>query len=330
MALTTHVIRADWHEFREALQRIRQVVFIEEQEVPRDLEWDGEDETSHHFLALNEAGQYIGCARLMANSQIGRMAVLIEQRGNGIGAQLLDAALDHARELGFRETFLHAQTYAIGFYQKAGFVSFGDEFSEAGIAHQAMRLVFPLDFDPPEGIEDAEPNVRYQPVRETLTQPGPQTAAFDDLTTTREHLLKTISAAKRRVLIMSPLLDSVLFDDPELVEALSTLARSAQRVEIRILIFDSKLIVQRGHGIVELARHLEEKVKIRRVEQNFNPKTSQFVSADLDGYWLLPNHEVYEGVSDLADPVTTKRLNEVFATLWAKNQMDPELRLLRI
>jgi len=75
---------------------------------------------------------------------------------------------------------------------------------------------------------------------------------------------------------------------------------------------------------------LEEKVKIRRVEQNFNPKTSQFVSADLDGYWLLPNHEVYEGVSDLADPVTTKRLNEVFATLWAKNQMDPELRLLRI
>ena len=75
MTVQIHVIRADWNDHRETLRRIREAVFIDEQEVPRELEWDGEDESSHHYLAVNELGDYIGCARLMSTGQIGRMAV---------------------------------------------------------------------------------------------------------------------------------------------------------------------------------------------------------------------------------------------------------------
>jgi predicted GNAT family N-acyltransferase len=330
VAIETHIIRAPWKEHGDALKKIREVVFIEEQQVPREIEWDGADDDSHHYLAINELGQMVGCARLMASGQIGRMAVLKEHRGNGIGAQLLDEALAHAKELGFDEVFLHAQTYALDFYRKAGFVPFGDEFTEAGIPHIAMKLIFPLAFAPPEGSTDTTPELRFQPVRDTLANDQPQTATFRGLQETRDHLLRVIRAARRRVLILSPILEEELFDGEELTNALSELARSGRRAEVRILIFDSKLIVQRGHRIVELARRLDEKIKIRLVEQTYDTKTSTFVSADLDAYWMLPNHEVYEGISDLADPVTTKRLNETFETLWEKSREDPELRILNI
>lgn len=330
MTLPTHIIRADWHDYSTALQRIRQEVFIDEQKVPRDVEWDGEDETSHHYLAINEAGQHIGCARLMPSGQIGRMAVVSTERRNGIGFKLLEAALEHAHELGFREVYLHAQLHALAFYQKAGFVAYGDQFVEAGIDHRAMKLNFPLEFEAPDDIEDAAPKVRHQDVRESLTVPITQTVPFDDMQGTRQQLLETICAARRIVRIMSPLLDADLFDRTDVVAALSDLARSSPRAEVRILIFDSKLIVHRGHAIVELARRLDGKVKIRLIDQTYNTKTSTFVSADLDAYWLLPNFEVYEGISDAADPVTTKRLNETFDSLWEKGREDPELRVLRI
>ena len=98
------------------------------------------DETSIHFMAETTDGDVIGAARLMPSGQIGRMAVLIPQRGQGVGRQLLDLAISSARQRGMEEVFLHAQSYALEFYQKAGFIADGDEFEEAGIPHRSMTL----------------------------------------------------------------------------------------------------------------------------------------------------------------------------------------------
>ncbi|MBR15791.1 MAG: GNAT family N-acetyltransferase, partial [Gammaproteobacteria bacterium] len=106
------VILADWETYQKELRKIREVVFIKEQSVPKEEEWDGHDEESWHFLALAGANRPIGCARLMQSGQIGRMAVLKENRGLGVGALLLNFVVEHAKHLKMDPIFLHAQTYA--------------------------------------------------------------------------------------------------------------------------------------------------------------------------------------------------------------------------
>ena len=89
------VILADWETYQKELRKIREIVFIKEQSVPKEEEWDGHDEESWHFLALSGTKRPIGCARLMQSGQIGRMAVLKENRGLGVGDLLLNLSLIH-------------------------------------------------------------------------------------------------------------------------------------------------------------------------------------------------------------------------------------------
>ncbi|MCY3811093.1 MAG: GNAT family N-acetyltransferase [Gammaproteobacteria bacterium] len=115
-------------------------MFVEEQGVPEAEEWDGQDDASRHFIAEDGTGAAVGTARLMPSGQIGRMAVLKPLRGMGIGARLLAAAVDAARQDGYERIFLHAQTQAAGFYERAGFRPAGETFMEAGIEHRPMEL----------------------------------------------------------------------------------------------------------------------------------------------------------------------------------------------
>ena len=132
------VFEVTWHIYASVLRSIRHTVFVAEQGVAEAEEWDGEDEASRHFLAQDESGKPVGTARLMPTGQIGRMAVLTDQRRHGIGAKLLAAAVSAAYGAGHRRIFLHAQTHAIGFYERAGFRTSGEPFVEAGIAHRLM------------------------------------------------------------------------------------------------------------------------------------------------------------------------------------------------
>ena len=123
------------------LRAIRETVFMKEQSVPKEEEWDGQDEASWHYLAKADDNETIGCARLMRSGQIGRMAVLREYRGLGVGELLLNNVVSQAKELQMNLIFLHAQTYAVGFYERAGFRAHGDEFMDANIPHYAMTLI---------------------------------------------------------------------------------------------------------------------------------------------------------------------------------------------
>jgi predicted GNAT family N-acyltransferase len=129
---------ADWQTDGNQLSNIRRLVFIVEQKVPKDEEWDGKDDDSWHWLATDTNDVPIGTARLLPDGQIGRMAVLSDYRKFGVGAALLEQAVEKARHLGFSSVFLNAQTHALGFYERAGFIAEGEEFQEAGIAHYRM------------------------------------------------------------------------------------------------------------------------------------------------------------------------------------------------
>lgn len=125
----------DWPQVR----RVREEVFVREQGVPLELEWDHFDSSSRHVLAETDGGEAIGTARLLPDGHIGRMAVLPPWRGKGVGSAMLLFLVNEARRLGMAEVLLSAQTHALPFYRRHGFVPEGAPFMEAGIAHQAMR-----------------------------------------------------------------------------------------------------------------------------------------------------------------------------------------------
>jgi predicted GNAT family N-acyltransferase len=130
---------ADWENDQSALREIRRAVFVVEQGVPDALEWDGIDGECRHAIAVTNAGEPLGCARLLPDGHIGRMAVLAMARGQGVGDALLRRMIALAAELGHTRVIVNAQTHALAFYERHGFVAFGPEYDDAGIPHRAME-----------------------------------------------------------------------------------------------------------------------------------------------------------------------------------------------
>ncbi len=128
----------DWQRDAGQLRRVRETVFINEQAIAAALEWDDDDARSAHALAEDREGCAIGCARLLPDGHIGRVAVLREWRGHGVGDALMRCLLEVARGRGLRRVALHSQTHACAFYRRHGFVATGGVYDEAGIPHQTM------------------------------------------------------------------------------------------------------------------------------------------------------------------------------------------------
>ena len=128
---------ADWQQDNADLRRIREAVFIAEQSVSPELEWDSDDAEAVHFLAL-ESGYPIGTARLLADGQIGRVSVLRDWRGMNVGGALMQAVIAEAERRGLTEQKLTAQVHATSFYERLGFTVVSDEVLEAGIPHVDM------------------------------------------------------------------------------------------------------------------------------------------------------------------------------------------------
>ena len=137
-----------WDKASPLARPLRETVFVHEQGVRIEEEWDEWDAVSDHAIAFGVSGLAVGTGRLLppepatpGEARIGRMAVLKESRGSGAGMALLDALVALAAARGLETLVLHAQTQALGFYQRCGFVAEGPEFIEANIPHFTMRRV---------------------------------------------------------------------------------------------------------------------------------------------------------------------------------------------
>ncbi|WP_327404746.1 GNAT family N-acetyltransferase [Streptomyces sp. NBC_01288] len=137
---------------REACFAVRKEVFVVEQGVPQEIEYDDHDAVATHVLAVREDGVPLGTGRLLYGEaaaaktggdptvgSLGRLAVTKEARGLGVGVELVRAIEDAARARGLAAVDLHAQTHALGFYERLGYEAYGPEFPDAGISHRAMR-----------------------------------------------------------------------------------------------------------------------------------------------------------------------------------------------
>jgi len=132
-----HVNVANWHKDIAEIRRIREAVFIAEQSVPPELEWDADDADAVHFLAF-EGDFPIGTARLLPSGEIGRVSVLKDWRGLKVGDKLMEAVIGEAEKRGQNKQFLSAQVYAAPFYERLGFKIVSGEFLDVGIPHVDM------------------------------------------------------------------------------------------------------------------------------------------------------------------------------------------------
>jgi YbgC/YbaW family acyl-CoA thioester hydrolase len=140
-----HIKTGDWKALGADASKVRTAVFVKEQGIPMEMEWDEADNTAVHAVAYNGLGQGIATGRLVTQAagvgKIGRMAVHHALRGSRVGADILHTLMDVARQRGDREVMLYAQRSAEGFYQRLGFAPRGEPFEEMGIPHIEMVKV---------------------------------------------------------------------------------------------------------------------------------------------------------------------------------------------
>lgn len=129
-----------WHDGEPLLRAIREAVFVREQGVPAELEWDEIDATCRHALALSLKGDAIGCGRILPNGHIGRISVMPQWRKQKVGTAIMEALLNEAHSRGYKIVDVDAQTHAVPFYESFGFIRQGEQFIDAGLPHIKMKL----------------------------------------------------------------------------------------------------------------------------------------------------------------------------------------------
>lgn len=125
---------------KESIRLVREQVFIQEQHIDPEIEFDGLDTQAVHVLVV-DGEQPLGTGRILANGHIGRIAIMQAARGQGLGVKVVRALVEYAKQQGYPTVDLGAQTHAVDFYRKLGFTPYGDEFMEANIPHQAMVML---------------------------------------------------------------------------------------------------------------------------------------------------------------------------------------------
>jgi len=311
-----HVEIADWSrtEQRQALLDLRDTVFIQEQGVPEQRERDGLDIDCWHVLARDEAGQPIGCGRLSPAHKIGRMAVLPDWRGQGVGAALLRELVSRASTQGWSEVTLDAQVNAVGFYECAGFVAHGEEFEDAGLGHRSMRLALSVHGDRPAS-----------PLRDTGALPADTRG---DIAAAR---LRLLADARHRLSIRLPLLDIESYASAAELDELRRIATSGRSALIRILLHDPDAALRNDHRLITLAQRLSSSIHIRvPVDEVDLTWASACLLNDAGGYLFLPDAERAAGRAARSHRAGAAPLQQHFDEVWERSERASMLQTLDI
>src|SRR5690606_25949564 len=254
---------ADFADAGDELLGVRETVFVVEQDVPIEEERDAQDPRCVHAIARDHAGKPIGTGRLVPPAgdgepaHVGRMAVLRDWRGGGVGDALLHALLRQARELGWNDIILNAQVSAQSFYARHGFVPVGERFIEAGIEHQAMRR----RIDRPQAIESSDAAVAA-------------TAAI-------------IRQARRSLHVYSRELDPGLLDAPRVLEAMRELCTRGDGIQVQVLLQDAAAPQRALAPLLALAQRLPSAIAFREVADPVDRAyPSAYLANDDGGYYF--------------------------------------------
>ena len=309
---------ADYTADFKDLRQIRETVFILEQKVPEEEEWDALDPKCRHVVARDAGNHPIGTGRLTPDGKIGRMAVLPEWRGRGVGDALLRVLLEQARAAGWTEVSLHAQVQAIGFYSRHGFEPYGERFMEAGIEHQSMRLALsPLS----------------APERPAGRPRGPSVPAADlegpgDVS---DASLALVQAARREIVIFSRDLEPAIFGQPAMVDAFRQFAIAGRGGIVRVLLLEPGAVQGQGHPLLLLAQRLSSVFQFRAPTDDVDLQyPSAYLANDVDGFLFRTLGSRWEGDWSPSHPARCRQLLEHFGRVWERSRPCTEFRALGI
>ncbi len=309
---------ASWSADLADLRAVRTEVFVVEQAVPEDEEWDEHDERSYHVVARDPHGRPIGTGRLTPMHTIGRMAVLRDWRGRGVGEAILRTLLERARERQLPAVELHAQVHAIPFYERAGFSAYGDEYDECGIAHRTMRL------------ELAAPATRAPTTAAPAADAGAswQTATRDEA---RAAVLAVIDGARRDLAVMTRDLDPDLFEHADVLEALKRLAIGTPNVRIRFLVLEPARAGSEAPRLVALAGRLSSVFAFRApVEEIDRQHPGAFLANDRGDWYERALASRFEGEAAARARAKAAQLFARFDETWERSEPAADLRRLEI
>ena len=143
-----------------------------------------------------------------------------------------------------------------------------------------------------------------------------------------ELAVELCNSARRYLRILSPDLDHDVFDNDELREAISNLARRSRHKEVRILVSDTRALVQRGHRLLELARRVPSLVHIQVLAEHPEMNDDVMVIRDMDGLLFKPGDSEHQGRYEPDSRPITEGYVEKFDELWERSVPDVELRRL--
>lgn len=279
------------------LRAVRDEVFVREQNVPVEIERDALDPLSRHVIARDADGRAIGTGRLTPDQWIGRMAVVAGWRNRGVGEALLKALLEQARELAWPEVTLHAQVPAIPFYARQGFLPYGPRFSEAGLAHQSMRLLLGA-VNPVEG----------------------RAAGL-------AAVLGVANGARRQLLVYTRDLDPGVLDQPEALAALRRVAVGGG--DVRILLHDPASPQRAIAPLLGLGQRLTSAFQFRAIEEPIDRDyPSAYVANDAGGWYFRALGHRFDGETRLDDAARARQLRAHFEPVWERARPCSEFRAL--
>lgn len=313
-----------WHRLPPAARHLRERVFIEEQGVPAELEWDSTDEIAEHFVGFNDRDDVVAVGRLypsvVETGRIGRMAVAPQQRGQGTGRALLREIM-RAGAQRYNVLCLSAQEQAVPFYERCGFHLCSDTYEEAGLPHRDMRCVAPgliVRADSP--AQDAEFPM--------LLGRDDGSWLYSDVRDWTQLAHTLAGQASQRLWIYDRLLEHDRYDAEFFCDELSRLARRHRATEIRILIQDDRPLVERRHRVVQLMQRLPSSISLKLINPNYPFDEHAFILADNDGLLFRHDWSAPAGFANFSASGRVRLLAEQYQRQWDYGKASVELRQL--
>jgi len=313
-----HVEPANWETDFADLRHVREQVFIVEQNVPAEEEWDALDAKSYHVIARDAQGRPIGTGRLTPEHTLGRMAVVAHWRGKQVGQAIMRVLLEQARALRYPVVELHAQIHAMPLYAKFGFQPYGETFHECNILHQSMRLLLPV-------------NELERPTAALNALPEACVLSVNNLEQAHAAVLALLKAAHHEIAIYSRDLDAGLYDQVQIMEEIKRIALSGRNARVRIIVQEPAKAVAEGHRLIELAHRLPSLIAIRTpIEEEDLNYPSAFLLNDQRGYLLRTLNYRHEAEGNMYDPGQHRQLITYFNSVWERSEPSQELRQLTL
>lgn len=292
---------------RESLRNIRQRVFVEEQGVPAEEEWDDKDSKAVHFMAM-DGKRPVGCARLFEDGYFGRMAVLAEHRDQHWGSRLIRAMGDYyQREMRGRILKASVQAQAYNFYLRNGFIPEVEFFWDAGIPHLTMTKVLGREASVSHNFEPGEDSQVYKLSNEAAI----------------EGLFQIGCQNRPRAIILGiNELQHPMWSSSSSLDSIKRFIRSSPKRRIQILI-NAEYPGINDHPLIQLAHKMSSRIELK-VHSGLKTNGALF---EPYGYLLASGSDVKACFNDRS---ITSRYKEQFTELWASALPTREARRIHL